>query len=121
MVTQREAIERLKEEGVKDLTVRTLTHWRSKHLLPPLIRVEGEYLWDFSVLKRIKLLCHERRTNDRTLFIYEIDGCPFDIIKVEIARLGKDVKMFLFVREGGFVMKSLTEKELKEVRYAVTS
>lgn len=109
---QEEVIEELQNEGY-DVSSRTLSYWRSCGILPPLIRDGNSYLCPEGTSDHIRSLCSARsRVHPDTVFICKTEGGEFDIVKVEIRRVGGVLKRILYPRDKGFIFRDMQEEEL---------
>ena len=103
MITQEECIDKLRDEGYR-VKVRTLTYWRSEKLLPPLIRIGTQYLWDENVSEQVKVLCD--RTSSKVLFKFG----PYGITKAEFVRVGEELRRAMYTNERSVLVRKLKEE-----------
>ena len=115
-LTQEEVVDILRKEGYS-LSTRTLTHWRSEGLLSPLEREGNSFLCVPGTLNAVRALCSiNKRSEPNIVYSCELEGREFEIEKVEIRRIGLDLKKILYVRDGGFLFEDMTEEQLDAVR-----
>ncbi len=111
-ITQQEIVSLLKSHGY-DIEIRTLTFWRSNNLLPQLERVGNSHFAHTDEIPRIKELCTRvGRGPEETLFTYEIEEMRFEITRLEIRQLERRTVAWLYIRDGGYLVKELRRGEL---------
>jgi hypothetical protein len=118
-VTQEEVVERLKEEGYRRLSIRTLSAWRSAKLLPPMQREGREKgTYEESILDTIRLLAltspYQTKPNE-TLLSYSREDGRVDVVSIQVLRLNNTIKMYAYLREGGFILMNLEEGDLDAI------
>ena len=115
--TQEEIVDLLRREGFR-VSTRTLTHWRTQGLLPPLWREGNKFLCEPGTLDTARTLCSINNRSQRPNVVYSksLEGKEFIVEKVEVRRIGLDLKKILYVRGGGFLFEDMTEEQLDAVR-----
>ena len=103
MITQSDCVDSLKLDGYS-VTERTLTYWRSERLLPPLLRVGSQYLWDESVLDQVKVLCD--RGGRKPIFKFG----SYEIVKAEIVKIGESIGIAMYTNERSVLLRKLREE-----------
>ena len=115
-IRQEDAIRQLNADGFI-VSERTLTYWRSKDLLPPLVRNGNEYLMTDEDIERVKILCTtgDKPSKPETLTLYRAESDVFIIERIEIIRVDSRVKALFHTLEGGFLVKEMREDELDAI------
>ena len=117
LLTQPQIILKLRHEGYKDVSTRTLTFWRSEGFLPKLTRNgRNEGCYREEVLDSIRLLAQRSRRkesrDESVVFLKTGDQEWFDIIKIEIVRLTTGLKILYHIRGSGVLVREMREEEI---------
>jgi len=113
--SQSETISVLQKEGF-NLTERMLRTWRADNDIPQLEREGLSYYYTRKDLDAIRVFAQRKdRAPEETLILHLVEGRTFDVVGIEIVRLGGRIQMLMHLRREGVLVRDLTEEEVDAI------